>query len=126
MRKAAFQISEGEKLAEMTVIDLPSGASGITDVVANVRRWADQIGMQDTSGEQLEKLTHPINIDGTGGRCTVLLSPNSDGKGTLAAMAERDGKVWFFKLTGDRALVDKQQQAFTDFLKSVKFSDASR
>lgn len=126
MRKAAFQISEGDKRAEMTVIDLSSGASGITDVAANVRRWAGQIGLQDTSDEQLEKLTHPVKIDGIDGHHTVLLSPNSDGKGLLAAMAERDGKVWFFKLTGDRALVDKQQQAFTDFLKSVKFSDVSR
>jgi hypothetical protein len=125
MRKAAFQIVEGDKRAEMTVIDLSSGASGITDVAANVQRWAGQIGLQDTSGEQLEKLTHPVKIDGIDGHHTVLLSPNADGKGLLAAMVERDGKVWFFKLTGDRALVDKQQQAFADFLKSVKFSDAS-
>ncbi|MEO2048594.1 MAG: hypothetical protein ABGX16_18725 [Pirellulales bacterium] len=126
MRKAAFQIVEGDKRAEMTVIDLSSGASGITDVAANVRRWAGQIGLQDTSGEQLEQLTHPVKIDGIDGHHAVLLSPNADGKGLLAAMVERDGKVWFFKLTGDRSLVDKQQQAFADFLKSVKFSNASR
>ena len=126
MRKAAFQIVEGDNHAEMTVIDLSSGASGITNVAANVRRWAGQIGLQDTSGEQLEQLTHPVKIDGIDGHHTVLLSPNADGKGLLAAMVERDGKVWFFKLTGDRALVDKQQQAFADFLKSVKFSEASR
>jgi hypothetical protein len=127
MRKAVFLVVDGEKRAEVTVIDLPvRGASGISDVAANVKRWAAQVGLQDLDDRQLAELTQPVEIDGIAGQQTALLSPETSdpetrGKGLLAAMIERDGKVWFFKLTGDRSLVEKQQEAFTTFLKSVKF-----
>ena len=127
MRKAAFLIAEGESQAEMTVIDLPiRGASGIADVAANLRRWAAQVGLQDLDDQQLAELTQPVEIDGIAGKQTTLLGPETDGseasgKGLLAAMIERQGLVWFFKLTGDRALVESQRETFTEFLKSVKF-----
>jgi hypothetical protein len=36
-------------------------------------------------------------------------------------MVVRGEKVWFFKLNGDRSLVEKQQDAFQGFLRSVRF-----
>ena len=122
MRKAAFRLVDGEKQAEVTVIDLPSrGASGISDVAANVRRWAAQVGLQDLADKQLAELTRPIEIDGNTGQMVALLGPKTSGKGLLAAMMERQGWVWFFKLSGDRSLVESQRKTFTKFLKSVKF-----
>jgi len=128
MRRAAFLITADQGRAEVTVIDLPiQGASGISDVAANVRRWAGQVGLQNLDDRQLEELTHPVEIDGFAGKQTVLLGPETEGSttgrlGLLAAMIERDGVVWFFKLTGDRSLVASQRETFADFLKSVKFS----
>jgi hypothetical protein len=37
-------------------------------------------------------------------------------------MVEQGDQVWFFKMTGDRALVEKQEAAFGKFLESVKFA----
>jgi hypothetical protein len=44
-------------------------------------------------------------------------------RATLAAMVTSGNKVWFFKLTGDRALVAAQESEFKNFLKSIRFAD---
>ncbi len=135
MRKAAFLVTKDKSQAEVTVIDLPiRGASGISDVAANVRRWAAQVGLQGLNDQQLTELTHPVEIDGIAGKLATLLGPKAEGSdaegtearstGLLAAMIERNGVVWFFKFTGDRSLVESQREIFTDFLKSVKFSSS--
>jgi hypothetical protein len=50
----------------------------------------------------------------------------SSGEATriLGAIQHRDGTAWFFKMTGDDALVAKQRPAFLAFLKSVKYEPA--
>ncbi len=124
MRKAAFQVGEGETKAEVTVIDLPvQGAAGIADVEANVRRWAAQVGLLELDEAKLAKMIQPTEIDGVAGKQTLLLGPEDADhpQGLLAAMIQRDGKVWFFKMIGDRPLVKSQQQAFTRFLESIHF-----
>jgi len=41
--------------------------------------------------------------------------------GLLAAWARRDGRTWFFKLTGPNAAVEKEKPKFVKFLQSVRF-----
>jgi len=123
MRKAAFQIAEAGKEAEVTVIDLPaSGGAQITDVKANVQRWAGQVGLS-LSESELQEAIEPRTFDEVSGSYVQLLGPN-DGErplGMLAAMFEQAGTVWFFKLMGDRELVEKQTEPFEQFLQSVDF-----
>jgi len=125
MRKAAFRVAEGESQAEITVIDLPvSGGEQVTQVEANMRRWAGQVGLADLDSEAIEKLIEPITIDGSPGSYAELVSPASAERqlAIFGAMVVRDGKVWFFKMTGDVDLVKSQQDAIRGFLDSVKFS----
>jgi len=124
VRKAAFDIAEDDQKAEMTVIDFPTaGGAQITDVTANVRRWANQVGLAGLDDEDLQKLVKKTNVDGTPGSFVELLGPedSQQPKGMLAAMVVRGEKVWFFKLSGDRALVENQEKAFQGFLDSVRF-----
>jgi hypothetical protein len=37
-------------------------------------------------------------------------------------MVQRGELMWFFKMTGERTLVESQREAFAEFLKSIKFS----
>lgn len=70
MRKAAFRIVEGESQAEVTVIDLPaSGGSQVTDVAANMARWAGQVGLTELGAEGLQKLIEPVTVDGARELC---------------------------------------------------------
>jgi len=124
MRKAAFNVVDGDQQAEVTVIDLPvAGGAQITDVPANVERWAGQVGLPGLDDAALAKLIQETTIDGATGSYVALLGPEDAERpvGMLAAMVVRDEKVWFFKLIGDRSLVEKQQDAFQSFLHSVRF-----
>ena len=121
MRKAAFTVADGEQQAEITVIDLPvAGGAQITDVAANVRRWTTQVGMASVDDEQLAQMVEETSIDGTAGSFVALLPPEGD-SAMLVVMVERGEKVWFFKLSGNAALVEKQREAFRSFLRSVRF-----
>ncbi|TWU27323.1 hypothetical protein [Bythopirellula polymerisocia] len=122
MRKAAFNIGGGEKRAEVTVIALPSAAGPqITDVQANVDRWAGQVGLP--SGTNLEEFVEKIDIDGNSGSFVRLESPaeTSPHVAMLVAMVEQGEKIWFFKMIGESELVDEQREPFRDFLGSVRF-----
>jgi hypothetical protein len=124
MRKAAFNVVDGDQQAEVTVIDLPeAGGAQISDVTANVQRWARQVGLTGLDDGALEKLVQETTIDGATGSYVALLGPEEAKRpvGMLAVMVVRDEKVWFFKLFGDRSLVEKQQDAFQTFLHSVRF-----
>lgn len=121
MRTAAFAIADGPRQAEVTVIPLPATAGPqITDVDANVQRWAGQVGLADI---HVDDLVENTTVDGAEGSYVALLGPEDAERpvGLVAAMVERDGNVWFFKLTGDRSLVESQQNAFREFLDSVRF-----
>ncbi|MDZ4659879.1 MAG: hypothetical protein SH868_20070 [Bythopirellula sp.] len=122
MRKAAFMVVDEESQAEFTVIDLPSsGGAQITDVMANVQRWAAQVGLP--IDDKLAELEEEIDIDGTKGSFVNLVGPESTNprQAMLAAMVVREEKVWFFKLFGAAALVERETENFRKFVDSVKF-----
>ena len=51
MRKAAFEIEDGEQRVEMTVIDLSVRAGGL---LPNVNRWRGQIQLEKVTQEELD------------------------------------------------------------------------
>jgi hypothetical protein len=78
------------------------------------------------TGEELEELTESVDIDGHAGSLFYLRA-NTDAElpeATLAAMVEKEDKVWFFKMRGDEALVAGQMDHFRAFLDSVRFRPA--
>lgn len=93
-----------------------SSASG--ELLANVNRWRDQVGLPRWSEEELKKGQKSINVSGRpaayfdldGGKMRIL--------GVILTQGER---TWFFKMTGPSDTVAKQQGAFEAFLKSVHF-----
>lgn len=124
MRKAAFNVIDGDRQAEMTVIDLlVADGAQITDVAANVQRWAQQVKLVGLEEGALAKLLQETTIDDVAGSYVILLGSEDveRPRGMLAAMVVRGEKVWFFKLLGDRSLVNEQQDAFQSFLRSVRF-----
>jgi hypothetical protein len=122
MRKAAFMIVDGDSQAEFTAIDLPSrGGAQITDVMANVQRWAAQVGVP--IDDKLADLVEKSEIDGNEASFVKLVGPEGANprQAMLAAMVVRGEKVWFFKLVGAAALVERESENFSKFLVSVQF-----
>lgn len=120
MRKAAFEARDGDATAEITVI----AASG--DLLANVNRWRVQIGLEQITADELAQTAREIDAAGGKGSYVELVGPGTgEGpKSTFAAVAERGGQQWFFKLTGDAAVVERERERFLAFVKSVKFPPA--
>lgn len=125
MRRAAFNVADGARTAEVTVMPFPANPA-MTDPVAQAKRWAGEVGLAGSSEEDLKEAESPVTIDGVDGQQFNLFGPGdaAGARGTLAAMIRRGDQMWFFKMTGDRSLVESQQEAFAAFLKSIDFPAA--
>jgi hypothetical protein len=123
MRAASFRVAGKDgKQADVSVIPLPGLKGSDLD---NVNRWRGQVGLPAVSQEELAKLAQPVQIAGQSASLYEQSGTNpgsGDKSRILAAITRRDGTAWFFKMTGDDALVAGQKQAFVEFLTSVNFT----
>jgi hypothetical protein len=102
---------------------VPLGGAAGGDA-ANVNRWRGQVGLDPVSADEIKKSAQAIEVAGQPAQMYELSGKNpgsGEPMGILAAIAERDGTAWFFKMTGDPAVIADQKAAFVEFLKSVKF-----
>jgi hypothetical protein len=125
MRVASFKVQgKNGKQADVSVVPLP-GLVGRD--LENVNRWRESVGMPPVAEEELSKLAQPVQVAGQPGQLFEQAgsSPGSGDKTRiLAAISRRDGVPWFFKMTGDDALVAEQKPAFVEFLKTLTFEPA--
>ncbi|MBT6157342.1 MAG: hypothetical protein HOL01_03320 [Planctomycetaceae bacterium] len=113
LRLAAFNVSDGEKTALITVFRFPPSG-----VLANVNRWRGQIGLAAMTQADLDKELKSITVDGNEGHLAELVGETQT---ILAVIVERAGSAWFFKLQGDVELAASEKGRFEAFVKSVKF-----
>ena len=121
MRVASFECVENGKTADTSVIPL-GGISG--GDVANVNRWRGQVGLTSLDAADVAKLAEKVTIADKPGDLYDLsgTTPGSgDEERILAGVLHGDDATWYFKMTGDAALVEKQKANFIAFLKSVDF-----
>jgi len=119
MRVASFKITgAGGKLADVSVIPL-AGLGGSDD--ANVNRWRGQIGLASVSSDELQKAAEKVE---TAGQPAQLYDIAGTDQRILGVIQHRGDVAWFYKMTGDAALVEQQKPAFVEFLKSLKFAAA--
>ncbi len=129
MRKAAFAIGDSEHGALVTLISFPATEGPmIADPLQNVNRWRREVGLDEVKQDELSKATESIQIDGQPATYVHALAEASQADqlkaklGTLAAMLKSGDQIWFIKLTGDRSVVAAQEDAFKNFLKSLRFA----
>jgi hypothetical protein len=126
MRVASFKVTDSaNKQADVSVVPLPGRAGGD---LANVNRWRDQVGLAPVEQDQLAKLAEPVEVAGQPAQLFDQAGTNAasgEPSRILAAVLNREGMAWFFKMTGDDNLVAKQKPAFVGFLKTVAFAAAS-
>jgi hypothetical protein len=120
MRVASFGISENGKTADVSVIPLGGMAGGD---FANVNRWRGQVGLPPLTDGEIEQLAEKISV---AGRPADLYDFTGGAQRILAVIFHRDGTAWFFKMTGDAGLVEKENPAFVSFLKTLQFGQPAR
>ena len=116
MRYASFAATEdnGEKV-DISIVTFPGDGGSDLD---NVNRWREQIGLAGVAAGELNSIIAPFQGEQINFSTADMIGPNSR---TLAAWVRRDGRSWFFKLTGPTSAVEKEKLNFVKFLQSIRF-----
>jgi len=121
MSVAGFTIKNETGHATVSITPLPSLA-GKEALIVNM--WREQVGAAPLDpAEALKSLTE---VEVAGGKGQLFeISGKGDGKPMqiVTAMAQSPDASWFYKLSGDEAVVQAQKPAFLEFLKSVHMQD---
>jgi hypothetical protein len=119
---AAYNIAgdDGSRIAEVTVTPLGPRAG---DLKMNVDRWRGEIKLAKSTLAELEEQTTTIEVDGQKADYVHLIGPDdaSPREATLGAIVRRPDVVWFFKLRGPPAVVEREKGRFEEYVKSVRF-----
>jgi hypothetical protein len=118
MRKAAYDVTEGDRRIEITVIDLPKTDAPL---LSQVNRWRGQVGLDEISEAELQQQVQELPLGAAMGHYVEALGSE---QAVLAVVAERDGTERFFKLMGDRELAERERDHFRAFVQSAELSDA--
>ena len=121
MRLASFSVDGANgQTGDLSVVALGPGAGGN---LANVNRWRGQLSLPPLDEAGLAGASSAITTAAGDQAIVVDLGGQgaSAGKRVLAAIVARPDRTWFYKLTGDDALVAAQKDPFIGFVKSVKY-----
>ncbi len=123
LRKAAFTVADGEQAVEITAIPLAAAAG---DLLPNVNRWRDQVGLGEIKQAELDPQVQKLVVDGENGAYVELIGPqDANPRETILGVVVLHGsQAWFFKLKGDAGLASREKKRFEQFVRSVKFTRA--
>jgi hypothetical protein len=125
MRKASFRVVRDGGNAEVSVTKFPV-VQDMADPRANALRWAGpgQAELTNVTDEDIDKARSDVEIGGLAGTRFEFLAHEStpQAQGVIAAMAVDGDEVWFFKILGDRAVVESEREAFDKWIASVRFT----
>jgi hypothetical protein len=123
MRKAAFNVTDGEQSVEITVIDLKSSAG---ELLPNVNLWRGQIQLGETTQEELDRQIKKIKVGPATGHTIELVGPEGTEprQAILGVVLIDADRAWFFKLKGNAELAEREKERFEAFVQSVRFTAA--
>jgi hypothetical protein len=118
---ATFAVfGDGGKQAQINITPLPS-MNGREALIINM--WRSQVGLSEIAeAEAMNQLT-PVEVGGESGKMFEVASPAAGGAGPqriITAMVHRPDASWFYKISGDDALVQAEKPRFVEFLKSIQ------
>ncbi len=118
MRLGSFLIAgDSGKRAEVAVTSFPGAVGTELD---NVNRWRRELGLAPV--EESAIVSEAVTIDSQAGKLYEFSGPKLS---TVVVSLRRGENTWFFKLRGEKSVVDSAKPAFKQFLASVHFGGAS-
>jgi hypothetical protein len=117
MRYASFAATgtNGDKI-DISIVTFPGTGGSDLD---NVNRWRGQIQLPPTDEKTIESQIELLPMGDTKFYTIDIAGPDNR---TMAAWVRREDGVWFFKMTGTRASVEREKSKFFDFLRSLQFN----
>lgn len=120
LRAATFILSDNEgRTADLAIIPM-GGFAGTDGQLVNM--WRTQLGLPEVSDAEAGLAGARVNIGGLDGRQYAMAGiVNGTPVRMIVSSATRDNVNYFFKLTGDDALVLAHQENFARFLEGIEF-----
>lgn len=129
IRVASYEVvREGLPPADFSITSFPGDTGGLA---ANVNRWRSQIGLQGWSESEIQQRGQKLSKNGLEFlffdlKADTAAEKAATGERILAAVLQRDGRSWFFKLRGDARLLESQRNNFVALLDTVSFAPAAQ
>ena len=111
MRYASFAAPNNK--VDISVVTFP-GDGG--DDLGNINRWRQQLGLPPADANASNIV--PLKTNETTFSTIDIAGANTR---TVAAWTRKDGRAWFFELTGPTNGVEKERPNFVKFVQSVRF-----
>ena len=126
MSAASFEIKTEAGEATVNITPLPQQAGNEAMIVMIVNMWREQVGAPPLGNEEARKSLSDVEIGGGKGQLFEI-NGTSGGKPTriITVIAQASDTSWFYKLSGDDAVVTAQRGAFLEFLKSIRMQEAA-
>jgi hypothetical protein len=115
MQLAKYVPAGAEGKAEITIVVLPGDGGG---KLANINRWRRQLGVGPIAEDGLAAITVPLKAAGES--YAVDFKDDAGKRRMIAAAVASGGQSWFYKLTGDDAVVEREKPAFVKFVESTR------
>ncbi|MDB6017844.1 MAG: hypothetical protein JWR19_2333 [Pedosphaera sp.] len=115
--------SEGRE-AQLSITQL-ANLSGRDAMIVNM--WRAQAGLGELSDEEALKQFQPVQIGTEQGNLFEVSGKAKSGISMriLTAFVHHPDGSWFYRLSGDSALVAEQKPIFIEFLKSIQIKEAA-
>ena len=116
MRYASFNAADanGGKV-DISVVTFPGDGGSDAD---NVNRWRRQIGLEPVDDKAISSMVVPVKSGN--GEFSSLDMMSGDSR-VIAAWTRRDGRSWFFKMSGPKPALENEKAKFFDFVRSIDF-----
>lgn len=117
LRKGSWIVKNKSKKADISVLVFPGDVGGN---VANISRWAEQIGLPSITNANIDQFSNSFTVGGHPAEY-IVLDNNKTEQSIIAAIVPVGNSSWFFKMMGDQSLVKQEEDAFKEFLSTVLF-----
>jgi hypothetical protein len=123
VNQATFLVpGAGGKDSEVGIAQLPN-MSGRDATLVNL--WRLEAGLPELKEPDALKELRPVDVGGETGSIFEVAGNNKSGPVKIVtAMVHHPDGSWFYKLSGDPAVVDAQKATFVEFLKSIQIKEA--
>jgi hypothetical protein len=119
MRKAQYRVpdkSKNEKDAEMVVFYFGRNFGNLN---ANIKRWGEQMGVDEPKPEKLEGKGTVTLVDLSGSYTGDSQTGSIDNARMIAAVVEASDGPWYFKFVGPAGTVGGWREEFIAMVKAA-------
>jgi hypothetical protein len=118
MLVSRFEVNSDDGQLEITVSAFPGDVGG---AVANVNRWRGQIGLPPQSEAEVKQALQPLDvIDGSAMFVDMSNQRETGSTRLIGVIWPRGGTTWFYKLSGDAPVAEREKGSFLAFVQSAR------